>query len=96
MVAPVGENRWLHIERVEPDFIQDGEMELFVISRPYAQSEDTTSAPYPFVLNTNKIDMREQGRELRLRFLSNVVNGDYQVGRIVLNANTGDVRPYGA
>jgi hypothetical protein len=93
-MSPVGENRWLHIERVEPDFIQDGEMELFVISRPYAQAEDTTSDPYPFDPNTNKIDMREQGRELRLRFVSNVSGGDYQVGKIIVNVDFGDVRGY--
>jgi hypothetical protein len=93
-MSPIGENRWLHIERVEPDFIQDGEMELFVISRPYAQAEDTTSDPYPFDPNTNKIDMREQGRELRLRFVSNVSGGDYQVGKIIANVDFGDVRGY--
>jgi hypothetical protein len=93
-VSPVGENRWLHIERVEPDFIQDGEMSVYVISRPYAQSQDIISSPYPFDPNTNKIDMREQGRELRLRFVSNVTGGDYQVGRVIVNVDFGDVRGY--
>jgi hypothetical protein len=93
-VSPVGENRWLHIERVEPDFIQDGEMSVYIISRPYAQSQDIISSPYPFDPNTNKIDMREQGRELRLRFVSNVTGGDYQVGRVIVNVDFGDVRGY--
>ena len=94
--SPVGENFWLHLERVEPDFLQEGVMEMYVTGRPFAQGEDKTTGPYLFNPNTGKIDVREQRRELRLKFLSNVVNGDYQVGRIVLNANTGDVRPYGA
>ena len=94
--SPVGENFWLHLERVEPDFLQQGVMEMYVTGRPFAQGEDKTTGPYLFDPTTGKIDIREQRRELRLRFLSNVVNGDYQVGRIVLNANTGDVRPYGA
>jgi hypothetical protein len=38
--------------------------------------------------------MREQRRELRLRFVSNVQGGDYQLGRIIINADFGDVRPY--
>jgi hypothetical protein len=38
--------------------------------------------------------MREQRRELRLRFTSNVQNGDYQMGRVLLNVNMGDVRGY--
>jgi hypothetical protein len=94
--SPVGENFWLHLERVEPDFLQEGVMEMYVTGRPFAQGEDKTTGPYLFSPTTGKIDIREQRRELRLKFLSNVVNGDYQVGRIVLNANTGDVRPYGA
>jgi hypothetical protein len=93
-VAPEGPNRWLRLERVEPDFIMSGEMELYVTGRPYAQSEDDTSAPYVFDQDTNKIDMREQRRELRLKFRSNVAGGDYQFGKIIVNADVGDVRGY--
>ena len=92
----VGENKWLHLERVEPDFIQSGEMEMYVTGRPFAQSEDQTTGPYLFDPNTGKIDLREQRRELRLRFVSNVQGGNYQVGRVLLNANVGDTRPYGS
>lgn len=90
----VGDNFWLHLERVEPDFVQSGEMSLQVIGRPYAQKEDEISDPYFFDSDTGKIDMREQRRELRLRFTSNVAGGDYQMGRVLLNANVGDVRGY--
>lgn len=92
--AAEGLNRWLRIERVEPDFLLDGEMELIVTGRPYAQSEDYESSPYTFDSNTNKIDMKEQRRELRLRFRSNVAGGNYQTGRIVVSAAVGDVRGY--
>ena len=90
----VGENKWLRLDRVEPDFIMEGEMALTVTGRPFAQSEDVTSQPYVFDANTGKIDMREQRRELRLKFTSNVAGGTYQVGRVLLNADIGDVRPY--
>ena len=92
--APIGDNFWLHLERVEPDFVQEGEMYLQVVGRPFAQSDDKISDKYLFDPNTGKIDMREQRRELRLRFGSNVVDGDYQMGRVLLNANIGDVRGY--
>lgn len=92
--SPVGDNNWLRLERVEPDFIMTGEMQLFVTGRPYAQSQDYTSDPYPFTSTTNKIDMKEQRRELRLRFVSNDLNGTYQTGRIILSADVGDVRGY--
>jgi hypothetical protein len=92
--AMVGDNNWLHLERVEPDFIQSGEMALYVTGRPYAQSQDSESAAYLFDENTGKIDMREQRRELRLKFSSNVQGGDYQLGKVLLSADTGDVRGY--
>ena len=93
--APEGVNRWLRIERIEPDFLQDGEMSVIVTGRPFAQGEDKESAPYVFGPNTGKIDMREQRREPRLRFVSDVAGGNYQLGRLLLNAEVGDVRPYG-
>lgn len=90
----VGENVWLHLERVEPDFVQSGDMELYVIGRPFAQSEDQISDAYNFAPETGKVDMREQRREPRLRFRSNVQGGDYQLGKVIVNADIGDVRPY--
>jgi hypothetical protein len=92
--SPIADNKWLHLERVEPDFIQAGDMELYITGRPFAQSEDKTTGPYVFAPDTNKIDMREQRRELRLRFVSNVAGGNYQLGKLLLNADTGDVRGY--
>lgn len=91
---PVGENKWIHLERLEPDFLQEGEMELYITGRPFAQSEDKTTGPYVFEPDTNKIDLREQRRELRLKFVSNVAGGDYQVGKVILDADFGDVRGY--
>jgi hypothetical protein len=91
----VGENRWIHLDRVEPDFLMTGEMEMYVTGRPFAQSDDNTTGPYVFDENTNKIDLREQRRELRLTFKSNVVDGDYQTGKIIVDADMmGDVRGY--
>jgi hypothetical protein len=92
--AMVGENVWLRLERVEPDFILSGEMSLYVTGRPYAQEDDYTSQAYTFDANTGKIDMREQRRELRLKFVSNTLGGNYQLGRVLLNADIGDVRGY--
>jgi hypothetical protein len=88
----VGDNHWIRIDRVEPDFVQVGEMELYITGRPYAQQDDVTSGPYTFDATTGKIDLKQQRRELRLRFVSNVQSGDYQTGNIILNAEFGDVR----
>ena len=90
----VGENKWIHLERVEPDFVQNGNMALRIVGRPYAQADDQVSDPYVFAPNTHKIDMREQRRELRLKFTSNEAGGNYQMGRVLLNADFGDVRGF--
>jgi hypothetical protein len=92
--SPVGDNKWLRLDRIEPDFIQSGNMYVQVTGRPFAQSDDETSAPREFEPGTNKIDVREQRRELRLRFGSNVAGGDYQLGKVILEADLGDVRGY--
>ena len=94
--APEGVNRWTRLERIEPDFLQSGDMTVVVTGRPFAQSEDKESQPYTFGPNTGKIDMREQRRELRLRFTSDVAGGNYQLGKLLLDAEIGDVRPYGS
>ena len=92
--TPIGDNFWTHLERVEPDFVQTGDMNCYIIGRPYAQAADVTSAPYTFSSTTTKIDMREQRREIRIEFESNVIGGNYQMGRILLSVDAGDVRGY--
>jgi hypothetical protein len=92
----VGENKWIRVDRVEPDFIQSGDMTVQVTGRPFAQSDDVTSDPYTFTPDNGKVDMREQRRELRLRFVSNTQGGNYQMGRVIVNAEFGDTRPYGS
>ena len=87
-----GENNWTRCERIEPDFIQNGQMDVIVTGKGYADDIDLPSTPYNFTPSTLKIDMREQRREMRLRFESNTFNGDYQMGKIILSVETGDVR----
>jgi hypothetical protein len=90
-----GDNLWTRIERIEPDFVQNGGMEVVVTGKGYADGDDQDSAPYPFDPTTLKIDMKEQRREIRLRFTSNTQNGDYFMGRVILSGETGDVRGTG-
>ena len=92
--SPVGENRWTRLERVEPDFILEGDLDLYIVGRPYPDQPDQITGPYSFDAVTGKIDMKEQRRLLRLKFVSNQVDGDYQVGKIIVDADLGDVRGY--
>jgi hypothetical protein len=90
-----GDNNWIRLERVEPDFVQSGTMNLYVTGKGYADDADVTTGPYYFDPTTLKIDMREQRREMRLIFESNQVGGNYQMGNILLSADIGDVRGTG-
>jgi hypothetical protein len=93
--AQVGDNRWIRLERVEPDFVQSGEMNLVVTGKSYADGNDDPSDPYNFDPTTIKIDMREQRREMRLKFTSNDYNGNYEMGNVLLSAEIGDERGTG-
>ncbi len=92
---PVGMNNWIRLERVEPDFVQSGDMNMYVTGKGYASDVDVVTGPYVFAPDTLKIDLREQRREMRLRFESNVVNGNYECGLNLLSADVGDVRSTG-
>ena len=91
----VGDNLWARIDRIEPDFIQAGNMTVRVTGKGYANDDDIVSDPYTFDETTLKIDMREQRRELRLKFESNTENGNYQMGKLLISVEGGDVRSTG-
>ena len=90
-----GVNLWTRCERIEPDFVQSGNMTVVVTGKSYAEDNDTDSSPYQFNPKTLKIDMKEQRREMRLRFSSNEVGGDYFMGKIMLSIDNGDSRGSG-
>jgi hypothetical protein len=90
-----GANRWIHLERVEPDFVQAQQMFLTVTGKSYAAGENDVSDPYYYDPDTLKIDLREQRREMRLRFTSNIAGGNYETGNILLSADIGDERGTG-
>jgi len=92
---PVGPNQWIRLERVEPDFNQEQDMSLYITGKSYANDTAEISDPYVFSPDTLKIDMREQRREMRLKFESNIVNGNYETGQILLSADFGDERGTG-
>jgi hypothetical protein len=83
-----GVNAQLRISEIEPDFIQSGDMTVQVTGRANARSPEvygseftfpeTATAPYQQV-----VMLKEQRRELRVKFKSNTVGGDYQMGQII-------------
>jgi len=94
-VEQPGDNVWTRIERIEPDFVQSGAMDVIITGKSYAEDVDDPSDPYTFNPDTLKIDMKEQRREMRLKFVSNTQNGNYFMGRVLLSIDVGDVRGNG-
>jgi hypothetical protein len=90
--AEEGLNRWTRIVRVEPDFLMDGEMTMQVTGREYPQGPDVAADPVTFDSTSQRIDVREQRRHPRLKFMSNVAGGHYEMGRTILHLEPGDVR----
>ncbi len=88
-----GDDRLIDLYRVEPDFIQDGNLTMTVRGRQYANSPNVDSVPFVFAPTTTKIDLREQRREMTLKFESNAVGGFYELGNTLLIIRVGDARP---
>ena len=91
--AASGVNRRMHLRRVEPDFVQGGEMTLEILGRKFARGDTTTTDPFMFGPDTGKIDMRVEHREISLKFVSDAIDGNYEMGRILITAEQGDERP---
>jgi hypothetical protein len=91
--SPSGVNRRMHMRRVEPDFVQGGDMTLTILGRKFARGDTTTSDPFNFGPNTGKIDMRIEHREVTLQFSSDTIDGNYEMGRILITSEYGDERP---
>lgn len=82
-----------YIKRLEPDFLQTGDMSLYVRGRAYANSTAEQSSAYTFSSTTDKVDILEQRRELSLKFVSNEVGGYYQMGKPLVTLDPRDTRP---
>jgi hypothetical protein len=87
-----GVNRWTRIVRIEPDFNLTGSLNIEVLGREWAQEEDTVDGPYTVTSETARVDMRVQRRHVRLKFTNDSINGWYEMGRVILHTEPGDVR----
>lgn len=89
---PVGADRWVRLTRIEPDFVLEGEMTVTVKTQEFANSPSVSETPLTFDNTTDKIDVRTQGRHIRLRFDSNIVDGHFEMGRTMIHTEPGDIR----
>lgn len=91
-------NKSIYVDYIEPDFIQAGDMSVQITgSRSNARAPDATSTPVTFPATaTSSADqvvyLREQRRQPRIRFESNTVGGNYEMGVTLAQCRSGDDR----
>lgn len=89
---PVGSDFWTRPVRVEPDLVQVGAMTMQVVGEEFARGPTQEGVVHTFDENTGKIDLRGQWRQIRIKFESNVLDGDFQMGRTIIHTEPGDAR----
>lgn len=93
--AAQGNNQYVRISRIEPDFVQRGDMTVQIVGRANARSPEVYGTVFTFperatVPHEQIVMLKEQRRELRVRFESNAVYGDYQMGQVIGHISSGD------
>jgi hypothetical protein len=89
------ESKALQVLMLEPDFVQVGDMTVQVRGRANARSPEVngeikTIVQTPSIPQQQVVYFKEQRRELRFRFESNVIGGDYQMGICLGHLQPGD------
>jgi hypothetical protein len=88
-------NKWIRVEAIEPDFVQSENMTVQLTGRANAKALEVPgpertifadpSTPYEQV-----VWFKEERRELRFKFTSNTINGNYQMGQIIAHVGEAD------
>lgn len=89
------QNKALQVLMLEPDFLQSGPMTVQVHGRANARAPEveSESAVIPEVAATPQeqvVFLKTQRRQLRFRFESDCVGGDYQMGLVLAHLQPGD------
>lgn len=88
-------NNAIQVQIIEPDFVQSGPLIVQVMGRRNARSAEV-EGPIMTITETattpqeEVVYFKEQRRELRFRFESNVIGGDYQMGLVLAHVQPGD------
>ena len=88
-------NKALQVLMMEPDFVQSGPMTVQAMGRanargPEVNGEVKVIVETPQTPQEQVVYFKEQRRELRFRFSSDCVGGDYQMGLVLAHVQPGD------
>ena len=89
------ENKALQVLMLEPDFVQSGDMTVQVVGRanaraPEVYTEEHVIVETPQTPQEQVVYFKTQRRELRFKFASNAIGGDYQAGLILAHVQPAD------
>lgn len=95
MPAQTQTSRATQVVMLEPDFVQSGPLTVQVIGRANARAPEVygpvnTIVDEPQTPQEQVVFLKEQRRELRFRFESNCIGGDYQMGLVLAHVQPGD------
>jgi hypothetical protein len=95
MPVTSGINKSMQVLMLEPDFVQSGDMTVQVMGRANARAPEVNGLIMTFVENPQTpqeqvVFLKTQRRELRFRFESNTLGGDYQMGLVLAHVQPGD------
>jgi hypothetical protein len=83
---------------IEPDFVQSGDMSVTVIGRANARATEVASPPIVFpddatdLPNQQILPLQEVRRLMSFQFESNVLGGDYEMGKCYAHVEPADSR----
>lgn len=88
-------SRATQVLMLEPDFVQAGPLTVQVVGRANARAPEVygpvkTIVENPQTPQEQVVFFKEQRRELRFRFESNCIEGDYQMGLVLAHLQPGD------
>jgi len=90
-----GINKSMQALMIEPDFVQSGDMTVQVMGRANARAPEVNGIIMTFVEDPQTpqeqvVFLKTQRRELRFRFESNTLGGNYQMGLVLAHIQPGD------
>ena len=90
-----GDPHSLQVLLVEPDFVQSGDLTMQVRGRQNARAPEVNGDVHtiPETAATPQdevVFVKDQRRELRFKFQSNTIGGDYQMGTVLAHVRSGD------
>lgn len=97
LVGEQAQSKSIHVARIEPDFVQVGDMTVQVSGRANARAPQQPGEifTFPDVATTAEeqiVNVKEVRRLMTFTFETNTLNGDYQMGQVLAHIQPADGR----